>query len=229
MPTLSCYWFDNTDFRGNTEFLNIQHPAGGWAWINWSDIGSKKSTLTWDREDREVTYDLVALLNTPLVLNLIDNNLGSQANRTSQLNAGWIPWRDVSYYYPRNDRGDLDLLIKLSFNFHVSTPWYCSDADGYIEYMIVTYLDTDGHLHAYVDGWDYHFDGGSFCSGSISDALNSSVPGAIGQIQTELNTFLGLINSRQFDMVYYLPGTAGHSGSGSVDVDNSISIALLPR
>src|ERR1043165_6352068 len=39
MPVLSNYWFDDTDFRGNTEFLSQPHCSTCWAWINWSNIG----------------------------------------------------------------------------------------------------------------------------------------------------------------------------------------------
>jgi hypothetical protein len=35
--------------------------------------------------------------------------------------------------------------------------------------------------------------------------------------------------SRQFNMFYYLPGSADHSGSGTTNVDESVSLALLPR
>ena len=58
MPVLTTYWFSDTDFRGNTTFLNIGHCTGCWAWISWSNIGSTDSTLVWEREDREIVVDL---------------------------------------------------------------------------------------------------------------------------------------------------------------------------
>ena len=76
MPVLTNYWFEDTDFRGTTQFLNIGHGAGGWAWINWANIGSKDSTLVWEREDREQVLDLVSLLNFPDVLNELDAIVG---------------------------------------------------------------------------------------------------------------------------------------------------------
>ena len=226
MPTLSDYWFHDTDFRGETTWLSIEHPAGGWAWINWSDIGDRHSTLTWEREDREVTYDLVSLLNNPIVLNLIDRNL-SGANRTSDLRIGWIPRKYLPY---NSSGGQLDLLLHLSFDFHISTPWYCTDANGHIDYYIVCYLDGSGKVGAYVHGWSYHYDGGGpFCTGEISSRLSSAVPGAIGTLQTQLDTFLGLLGSRRFDTLYYLPGSAEKSGSGTTNVNDRVSLALLPR
>lgn len=225
MPTLSNYWFKETDFRGETTFLSIQHPPGSWAWINWANIGNRHSTLTWEREDREASYDLVNLLNNPIVLNLIDNNLG-EAQRTSALKVGWISRKYLPY---SSSGGALDLFLRLSFNFHISTPWYCSDADGHIDYIIACYLDGASHIRAYVHGWAYDFSGGSFCSGEISNRLSRAVPGAISTLQEQLNVFLGLLASRQFDIFYYLPGSADHSGSGTTNVNESVSLALLPR
>lgn len=31
MPTLSNYWFKDTDFRGETTYLSTGHPPGGWS------------------------------------------------------------------------------------------------------------------------------------------------------------------------------------------------------
>ena len=176
MPVLTNYWFEDTDFRGTTQFLNIGHGAGGWAWVNWANIGSKDSTLVWEREDREQVLDLVSLLNFPDVLNELDAIVGG--GRTSPLRGGWIPWKYVPYRNQDPARHhDLDLLIRLSFDFHVSTPWYCSDADGTIHFYGVPYLGGSGRAGGYVDGWSYHYDGGGpFCTGDISDALNSKVP-----------------------------------------------------
>src|SRR3569623_532523 len=157
--------FSPNDFHGNTEFLNIGHCAGCWAWINWPNIGSTDSTLVWEREDREIAIDLPPLLNAADVLATLDKVLGS-ARRTSAVKAGWIPWRHVPGHEKDPGRhGDLDLLIRMFFNFHVSTPWYCSDADGDISYYVVPYLDSNKRLGAFVDFFIYHYDGGGpFCS-----------------------------------------------------------------
>ena len=41
------------------------------------------------------------------------------------------------------------LLIRVYFNFHIGTPWYCSDANGDISYYLVIYLDGGGHVDQY--------------------------------------------------------------------------------
>src|SRR2546423_4426964 len=121
MPVLTNYWFQDTDFRGNTEFLNVTHPAGGWAWINWSNTSSKRSTLVWEREDREIAIDLSPLLNASDILDSVDRMLGGSARRTSAIKAGWIPWRYVpGRSNDPNRHADLDLLVRIFFNFHIS-------------------------------------------------------------------------------------------------------------
>jgi hypothetical protein len=232
MPTLSQYWFDDTDFRGTTWFLHIGHPAGGWAWINWSSTGQVDSTLVWEREDREVVIDLPPLFNAADVLALLDGTLeGRPVSRTSGVRVGWIPWRHVPFH--QNDpgrHGDLDLLVRVFFDIHISTPWYCSDADGNISYYVVPYLDGGGQLRAYVDWWTWHYDGGGpFCGGAISDGLNEAVPNGVGTLQGALDARLALFARRRFDMLYLLPGNGSRTGSGSDNVNEHVSLALLPR
>jgi hypothetical protein len=230
MPTLSNYWFQETDFRGSTNFLSIGHDAGGWAWINSSNLGGSESTLVWERQDNELLVDLPPLINA-LGATAVDRLLGSSANRTSSLNAGWIPWRYVPYHDRSPGRhGDLDLLVRLFFNFHIGTPWYCSDANGNISYYVVPYLDSAGKLHAYVDGWSYDYGGGGpFCTGSINDHLNSALPGGIASLQSLLDSSLAAFASRSFSTLYLLPGDGARTGTGVVNVDEHVSLALLPR
>ena len=92
---LTNYWFADTDFRGNTSFLNVTHCPGCRAWINGSNTGSTDRTLVWEREDREIAIDLPPLLNAPDILGTVDALLGNSARRASDIKAGWIPWRHV--------------------------------------------------------------------------------------------------------------------------------------
>ncbi|HKR51543.1 MAG TPA: hypothetical protein VJT72_18570 [Pseudonocardiaceae bacterium] len=228
MPVLSQYWFSKTDFRGSTEFLSESYS--GWAWINWSNIGGTHSTLAWNREDAEIDIDLVSQANNPVVLSTVDSLLGSSAQRTSGMKAGWIPWRYVPFRGSQPGlHADLDLLVRVFFNFHITTPWFCSDADGDISYYVFFFLDASGSLHANVQGWSYHYDGGGpFCTGAISDRLNKAVPAGMPSLQRLLNQALAPFAKRRFSLVYLLPGTAERNGTGNVNVDEHVSLALLP-
>ncbi len=190
---LTHYWFKDTNFRGNKTFLNTGDCAGCWAWINWSNIGSTRSTLVWERQGREIVVNLVPILNDPSVLSAVDNMFaGSPAHRTSPIKAGSIPWRHVPDYEKDPARHeDMDMLVRIFFNFHVNTPWYCTNADGNISYYIVPYLDKSGYLGVYVDWWSYDFHGGfPFCAASISSALDRLVPEGMGSLQSMINSRL---------------------------------------
>ena len=230
MPVLSNYWFEDSDFRGNTTFLSTRHPAGGWTWINWANIGSRDSTLVWEREDREIVIDLTPQVDTGRIRGLIDGLLSSGSRRTSGIFAGWIPWKYVPYYRARPDRNDLDLLVRIFFNFHVDTPWFCTDADGNISYYVRFFLTGGGNLRASVDGWSFDYDGGGpFCTGEISSQLRRGIPGGMATLQREIDNALALFSRFRFDLVYLLPGSGNTTGTGTVDVNRRCSLALLPR
>jgi hypothetical protein len=231
MPTLTNYWFADTDFRGHTNFLNVAHCRDCWAWINWSNVGGTRSTLVLEREDREFALNLPPLFNSADVLERLDALLGRSASRTSPIKAGWIPWRHVPHHEKDPGRhADLDLLIRIFFDFHISTPWYCSDADGDLSYYVVPFLDGAGQLRAIVDWWSFNYDGGGpFCTGEISDRLSDAVSGGTSTLQGMIDSRLALFADRRFDGLYLLPGDGTKTGGGSVNVNEHVSLALLPR
>jgi hypothetical protein len=227
MPTLSQYWFHDRFFAGSFDGYN--QPYGGWAWI--SNTGSSAATLVWNRQDNEQTIDVAPQLNTAAVLAQIDGILGGGANRTSGVMAAGIFWPDVPYYGNNPGAHQVgDMLIRVYFNFHIGTPWYCSDADGNISYYLFLYIDGGGHLQGYVDGWSYHYDGGGpFCTGSINDSLNSGVPAGMPTVQNLLDDALALLSGSTFTMLYYLPGSGTKAaGNFSENADQDVAIALLP-
>jgi hypothetical protein len=229
MPTLSQYWFSQGFFSGPFQGWNQPYPAGGWAWI--SNSGGSAATLAWNREDDEAVVDVAPALNNPVVLAAIDALLGGSASRTSGVMAAGVFWPSVPYHdKDPNRHNDWDMLVRVYFDFHISTPWYCSDADGNISYYLVLYLDGSGHVQGYVDGWSYDYGGGGpFCTGAIDDALNSAVPGGIASVQDLLNQELALLSGNTFSMLYYLPGSGTKAaGSFSEDADTDVAIALLP-
>jgi hypothetical protein len=228
MPTLSQYWFQNGLLAGPFSVYNVSYPEGGWAWI--ANGGQSAATLAWNRPDNERVIDLGPLLNNPIALGQVDKLLGGQASRTSAVMAQARFYWQVPYYNQDPGRhGAWDMLVRLYFNFHISTPWYCSDADGNISYYIVVYLDGSGHLGAYVDGWSYDYDGGGpFCTGGINDALNGAVPGGIGALQEFLNSGLALLGDANFTSVYLLPGDGTKApGDTAENADIDAAIAAI--
>jgi hypothetical protein len=227
MPTLSQYWFRDRFFGGLFDGWN--QPYGGWAWI--SNTGGSAATLVWNRQDNEQVLDLGPQLNSPGVLAQIDGLLGGGATRTSGIMAQGVFWPNVPYYNQNPGRhSNFDMLVRIYFNFHISTPWYCTDANGDISYYLVFYLDGGGHLQGYVDGWSYHYDGGwPFCTGSINNALNNAVPNGMGALQMLLNGYLALLAGSTFSLVYYLPGSGTKAaGPFSENADQDLAIAVLP-
>src|ERR1700686_3182461 len=226
MPTLSQYWFRDRFFAGPVDGFN--QPYGGWAWI--SNSGGSAATLVWNRQDNEQVVDLGSDLSNPLVTNAVDGLLPSGVSRTSGVKAAGVFWPDVPYHGRDPSRHhDSDMLVRVYFDFHVSTPWYCSDADGSISYYLVIFLDSTRHLAGFVDGWGYHYDGGGpFCTGSINSRAGSAVAGAIGKGKGLLKTALGLVTNT-FSMIYFLPGSGTKAPGGfSENADDDVAIAALP-
>jgi hypothetical protein len=227
MPTLSQYWFRNGFFGGPFDGWNV--PYAGWAWI--SNTGSSAATLAWNRQDNEIVVDVGAQLNTPGTIDKVKKILGSDASMTSGILAAGVFWPSVPYHGKDPSRHhDWDMLIRVYFNFHISTPWYCSDADGDISYYLVVYLDGSGHVQGYVDGWSYHYNGGGpFCTGAINSKLDSGVPAGVATVQDILNSTLTLASAFTFSNLYLLPGSGTKTGGGfSENADQDVAIAVLP-
>jgi hypothetical protein len=55
------------------------------------------------------------------------------------------------------------------------------------------------------------------------------VPAGAQALQQAINMRLEWIKDRRFDLLYLLPGDGAKTGGGSVNVNDSISIAALPR
>lgn len=236
MPTLSMYVFERSNPSDAGRFWqnHIGHPAGGWAWATIYNLPNVHSALTWERPDNEAVLDLSNVANNPLALSVIDGLLTGAASRRGPVRTSYIPWSNV----PAGVKGGTpgrhqpwELLGTLNIDFHISTPWYCSDADGTIIYYIFFFLNGGGQLRATVEGWRYRYDGGGpFCTGGINSTLNSSVPTGMGTVQTQLDLGLNLFAAgRTFSMLYFLPGRGVRSGFSSDNADNNVSLAVLPR
>jgi hypothetical protein len=246
MPTISLYAFDRYDpsYAGPFYQNHVTYSTGGWAWNEIRYLTSlfnpnfditKYSVLTWERLDNEDVIDLTQNANNPIVLNIIDSLIKSPASRSGPVRTSYVPWGNVpSQVRDANPPGlhqDYDLLGTLNIDFHISTPVYCSDADGTITYYVFFYLDGGGQLHGDIQGWYYSYSGGGpFCKGNIDNSLNQGVPAGMGPLANILDTALTLFaNSRTFWMVYLLPGRGVRSGQGGDNADNNVALAVLPN
>jgi hypothetical protein len=229
VATLSEYWFHKQILSGPFNVFNQPFADGSLTWIANGD--SSAATFTVVRPDTEIVVDLALPLNTPALLASIDALLGTQAKRTSAVKAQAQFYWQVPYFSKDPKRHDAwDVLIRLYFGIHVGTPDYCSDASGDIDYYVQTFLDNNGHLGATVDGWSFHFSGGTpFCSGSITDALKKAVPGGVDSLQGELDSQLSAFSRSTFSALYVLPGSGTKTpGDNAEDADTDAAIALLP-
>ncbi len=227
MPTLSQYWFRDKFFAGPFDGFNQTYSR--WAWISNTEVSA--ATLAWVRENDEHVIDLAPQLNTSEILAQVDSVLGSEASRTSGIMAAGVFWRDVPYHDKDPDRfHPWDMLIRVYFNFHINTPWFCSAADGNISYYLVLFLDGEQHLVGYVDGWSYAYSGGDpFCTGAINDRLNSAVPGGMATLKMILDNRLAALADSRFSLLYYLPGSGTRAGGNfSENADRDVAIAVLP-
>jgi hypothetical protein len=235
MPALSLYAFErDAPDRGGQFWQNhISHGAGSWAWATISNLPDVHATLAWERPDNELIIDLSAAANNPLALSVIDRLLPSPASRRGPVRTSYVTWANVHPGVRAGNPGlhqDWELLGTINVDFHVSTPWYCSDADGTITYYVFFYVDSGGQVRARVEGWSYHYDGGGpVCTGAINDALNGGVPDGVGSVQSQIDLALALFGGgRTFSMIYFLPGHGARSGFSSDNADNNVALALLP-
>lgn len=237
MPVLSLYVFerDAADQAGSFWQSHVGHGAGGWAWSTIHHLPDIHSALAWERPDNESVMDLSAAANNPIALNVIDGLLSGGASRRGAVRTSYVTWANVPSGIRDGNPGrhqPWELLATINIDFHISTPWYCSDADGTITYYIFFFIDEGGHLRANVEGWSFHYDGGGpFCTGEISSRLRTAVSGGMGTVQDEINLGISLFaGSRRFSMLYFLPGHGARSGGAFHDnADNNVALAVLPR
>jgi hypothetical protein len=236
MPTLSLYAFDRSapDQAGHFWQSHITHAAGGWAWDDIYNLDGSHAMLAWERQDNEDVIDLSGDANTAVALSQIDALFSDPVSRSGPIRTSYVKWSDVPSEVHDPNPGlhqPWELLAELHIDFHVSTPWYCSDADGTITYYVFFSLDGAGNLSAEVQGWYYHYDGGGpFCTGDISSGLDGAIPGGVGTLQGLLTTAINLFAARRtFVMIYFLPGHGDRMGFSEDDADNNVSLAALPN
>jgi hypothetical protein len=229
MPTLSTYYFDDTDFRGTASCFNLIHSKTSLATFNHADINGRGSALIVERPDEEIVIDLVPQINTPVILDIIDRNLGENAIRTSPVKIGWRPWRYVEYHDQDPARHkELSLLIRVFFDLKFNVPEWCVGVTGDVEYYIIVQLNENRVLQAFIDGWSFHTSKGSVCRNAVRERMNQRVPASVQLLQALIDAQLAPFANQQFLHVYLLPGDGNRNASGTANPDEQISIALIP-
>ena len=164
MSLLTDYWFQHRYWYGSFEQYNQPFGDGSWTWVG--DPGSSAATLTWVRQDNQQILDFAQIVGNAAVTSAVDNlHQGTNANRTSGLTAQGMFWKDVPYAHRdagRHQPGDM--LVRVYFNVHIHTPWFCTDTDATLSYYLLFWLDDAGLLHASADYAAWTFSGG--CCGS---------------------------------------------------------------
>jgi len=236
MPTLSLYTFERSAPSDAGRFWqnHISHGAGVWAWTLIYNLPNVHSALCWERQDNEEILDLGTAANSPLALSVIDGLLTGGASRRGPVRTSYRAWENVPAALRVSDptrHQPWDLLGTLNIDFHISTPWYCSDVDGTITYYIFFFIDERGSLRANVEGGSFHYDGGGpFCTGEISSRLRDAVSSGMPTVQAQINLAISLFAGRRlFSMLYFLPGHGNRSGFSEDNADNNVAIAVLPR
>lgn len=236
MPTLSLYAFERNSPSDAGRFWqnHIGHPAGSWAWALIFSLPGVRSTLCWERQDNEDVLDLSNAANNPLALAVIDGLLTGGASRRGAVRTSYVTWANVHPAVRASNptrHQPWELLGTLNIDFHISTPWYCSDVDGTITYYIFFFIDRGGQLRGNVDGWSFRYDGGGpFCTGEVSSRLRSAVSGGVATVQNQINLGISLFAGRRlFSMLYFLPGHGNRSGFSAENADNNVALAVLPR
>jgi hypothetical protein len=236
MSTMSLYVFERSGAeRAGPYWENhVTHGPEAWAWNTIFNLPDTHSALCWERPNNEDVLDLSAAANNPIALTTIDSMLTGSVSRRGAIRTSYVTWGNMPSQVTSANPGrhqPWELLATINVDFHVSTPWYCSDADGTIRYYVFFFLDSGGNLRSQIEGWYYSYSGGGpFCTGAISSGLNSAVPAGIAPLQNLLNATLPLFaRGRTFNMMYYLPGHGSRSGFTGDNADNNVALAVLPN
>jgi hypothetical protein len=238
MPVLSQYWFGSEFFGGKFNGWNEPTQSGrstaisGFPPFSGPD-SSSAATLVRERPDDEIVLDIGATINgNQAALNTIDGLLTSEAKRTSPVFAAGVPWGPrIPYYNTNPTRHELwEMIVRIYFNVHISTPWYCWDLDGTISYYLMFFLDTHGMLKAVVDadGWSLGWKAADVCRDTVRDKLSTGVDGGVPTVQGLLDFAIAQNASGRMTEIYLLPGS-GTKKVGAFQEDADTDVALVVR
>ena len=189
------------------------------------------SFMSFERPNAELTLDLGPQIATNATTGLVASQLiNAGASLTSKIRVQGVLWPAVPYFIQHPFAHKLDqMLVRVDFDFHIETPWYCSDADGTISLYLFLFLDSQGHLQGNVDGSWFQYDGGGpFCTGHITAGLNAAMPGVVAQVKPILKKALAQAAGIKFKTLYFLPGNGTKApGVFQQNASNDLALGLL--
>jgi hypothetical protein len=186
--------------------------------------------FTVNRPNGEILVNLGPQIDTTANVGMVSEKLISAgATLASQIGVQGVPWGAVPYFFQNPLRHKpTDMLIRIHFDFHIQTPWYCSDVDGTIAIFLFAFLDNSGHLQVVLDGDWWNFNGGGpFCVGAVSSGLNGAMPGVRSAVQALLPGITKAAAGIKFSRLYFLPGDGTKAAVAVENATNDLSIGLL--
>lgn len=187
--------------------------------------------FTVTRPNGEILVNLGPQINTDANVGLVSKKLTSAgASLTSQIGVQGVLWGSVPYFFQHPLAHKVtDMLIRIHFDFHIDTPWYCTDVDGTISIFLFAFLDKNGHLQVVLDGTWFQFDGGGpFCAGAVSSGLSAALPGVKTAVQGLLPAITKAAAGVKFSHLYFLPGDGVKAVGVHVEnATNDLSLGLL--
>ena len=187
--------------------------------------------LTVHRPNGEILVELGSKINTDANNGMISKKLtAAGASLTSQIGVQGVTWASVPYFFQNPLAHKFtDMLIRIHFDFHIETPWYCTDVDGTISIFLFAFLDKNGHLQVHLDGTWFHFDGGGpFCAGKVSDGLKAAMPSVKNAVAGLLPGVTQAAAGIKFSRIYFLPGDGKKTAGVAIqNATSDLAIGLL--
>ena len=226
MSVRSQYFFLNGFFNGKFEIINTVDATN--QPFSETPFGPVMSV---ERPNGELTLDLGPQIATNATIGLVASQLiNAGASLTSSIRVQGVLWPSVPYFFQEPLAHKLNqMLVRVDFDFHIETPWYCSDADGTISLYLFLFLDSQGHLQGNVDGaWFQYNGGGPFCTGHITAGLNEAMPSVVAQVKPILKQALTEAAGVKFKTLYFLPGNGTKApGVSFQNASNDLALGLL--
>jgi hypothetical protein len=238
MPTLTQYWFGSEFFGGPFDGWNEPVLAGRSTSISGippfsGTNASSAATLVRERPDDEQVLDIGASINgNQFALMSIDGLLGQESARTSPVLAAGIPWGPRLPYFDQDPgrHNSWDMIVRIYFDIHISTPRYCWDLDGTISYYLMFFLDPQGKLKAFVDasGWHIGWKAADVCRDTVRQRLSDGVGGGVPMVQALIDAAIAQFAPGRMTEIYLLPGS-GTLAAGPFQEDADTDVALIVR